>query len=117
MSLREEIRNSYQGLSIVDSITGDYSHALDHFKTYVLYRDSLVNEKTQKKTIQAELKYEADKKSAIAKALEEKKDAERATQLTGIAVFIPIFFLYVLFLSRIKVKARLVAFLTVWNVG
>jgi tetratricopeptide (TPR) repeat protein len=113
ISLREEMRNSYQGLSIVDSITGDFRHALDHYKTYILYRDSLVNEKTKKKTIQAELQYEADKKTAIAKALAEKKDAERTTQLTGIAVFIPIFFLFVLFLSRIKVKARLVAFLAV----
>jgi tetratricopeptide (TPR) repeat protein len=113
LSLREEIRNSYQGLFIVDSITGDYRHALDHYKTYILYRDSLVNEKTEKKTIQAELQYEADKKAAIAKSLEEKKDAERTMQLTGIAVFIPIFFLFVLFLSRIKVKARLVAFLAV----
>ena len=46
-------------------------------------------------------------------SFEEKKEAERTTQLTGIAVFIPIFFLFVLFLSRIKVKARLVAFLAV----
>ena len=113
ISLREEIRNSHQGLYLVDSITGDFRHALDHYKTYILYRDSLVNEKTKKKTIQAELQYEADKKAAIAKALEEKKEAERTTQLTGIAVFIPIFFLLVLFLSRIKVKARLVAFLAV----
>jgi tetratricopeptide (TPR) repeat protein len=113
ISLREEIRNSYQGLFIVDSVSGDFRHALGHYKTYILYRDSLVNEKTKKKTIQAELQYEADKKAAIAKSLEEKKDAERATQLTGIAVFIPIFFLFVLFLSRIKVKARLVAFLAV----
>jgi tetratricopeptide (TPR) repeat protein len=113
ISYREEIRNSYQGLSILDSITGDYRHALDHYKTYILYRDSLNNEKTKKKTIQAELQYESDKKAAIAKELEEKKNAERATQLTGIAVFIPIFFLFVLFLSRIRVKARLVQFLAV----
>lgn len=113
LSLREEIRNSNQGLSIVDSITGDFRHALDHFETYVLYRDSLVNEKTKRKTIQAELAYENDKKAAIAKALQQKKDAERTTQLTGIAVFIPIFFLFVLMLSRTKVKARLVTFLAV----
>jgi tetratricopeptide (TPR) repeat protein len=113
ISLREETRNSYQGLYILDSITGDFRQSLEHYKTYILYRDSLNNEKTKKKTIQAELQYEADKKAAIAKALEEKKDAERTTQLTGIAVFIPIFFLFVLFLSRIKVKARLVAFLAV----
>lgn len=113
ISLREEIRNSYQGMSILDSIRGDFRQSLDHYKTYILYRDSLNNEKTKKKTIQAELQYEADKKAAIAKSLEEKKDAERTTQLTGIAVFIPIFFMFVLFLSRISVKARLVEFLAV----
>lgn len=113
ISLREEVRDSYQGLSIIDSLKGDFRQSLDHYKTYILYRDSLNNEKTKKKTIQAELQYEADKKAAIAKSLEEKKDAERTTQLTGIAVFIPIFFLFILFLSRIKVRARLVGFLAV----
>jgi tetratricopeptide (TPR) repeat protein len=113
ISLREEMRNSFQGLSIVDSMTGDFRQAFDHYKRFIEYRDSLVNEKTQKRTFQAQLQYENDKKAAIAKALEQKKDAERTTQLVGIAVFIPIFFLFVLFLSRIKVKARLVTFLAV----
>ena len=44
---------------------------------------------------------------------EKKKEHEtsvRNLQLIAIAIFIPVFFLFVLFLARIKVKARLVNF-------
>ncbi len=47
---------------------------------------------------------------------EKKKDHEasvRNLQLIAIAIFIPVFFLFVLFLGRIKVKARLVEFLAI----
>jgi hypothetical protein len=37
----------------------------------------------------------------------------RNLQLIAIAIFIPVFFLFVLFLGRIKVKARLVEFLAI----
>lgn len=47
---------------------------------------------------------------------EKKKDKEasvRNLQLIAIAIFIPVFFLFVLFLGRIKVKTRLVEFLAI----
>ncbi len=47
---------------------------------------------------------------------EKKKDKEasvRNLQLIAIAIFIPVFFLFILFLGRIKVKARLVEFLAI----
>jgi tetratricopeptide (TPR) repeat protein len=47
---------------------------------------------------------------------EKKRDKEasvRNLQLIAIAIFIPVFFLFVLFLGRIKVKARLVEFLAI----
>jgi len=49
-------------------------------------------------------------------AEQKKKDAEeskRNVQRGGIAVFIPIFFLFVLLLSRTKVKSRTVEFLAI----
>jgi tetratricopeptide (TPR) repeat protein len=110
-------RDSYLGLSQLDSTIGNYKEAYLNYKKYIIYRDSLVNEETSKKSLQAKMLYESEKNEAIAKAAELKRkaeeDAERSLQLTAIAVFIPIFFVGVLLLSRTKVRSRVVEFLGV----
>jgi tetratricopeptide (TPR) repeat protein len=108
-------RDSYIGLSLLDSISGDYKQAYQNYKKYIIYRDSLVNEETSKKSLQAKMLYESEKNEEMAKAAELKRkaeeDAERNLQLLAIAVFIPIFFVGVLLLSRTKVRPRVVEFL------
>jgi two-component system NtrC family sensor kinase len=76
ISMKDALRDSYRGLAILDSIDGNYKHAYNHYKLYVLYRDSLLNDEVTKKSQQAKMQYESDKKEAIAKALQNKKDAE-----------------------------------------
>ncbi len=44
---------------------------------YILYRDSLIKEETEKKSLQAKMQFEFDKKQAVAKAEQDKKDAEQ----------------------------------------
>jgi tetratricopeptide (TPR) repeat protein len=61
---RDGIRGSYEGLSALDTMTGDFRSAAIHYKLYILYRDSLLNEENTKKTVQAQLQYGFDKKSA-----------------------------------------------------
>ncbi len=110
-------RESYMGLSLLDSISGNYKQAYQNYKKYIIYRDSIVNEETSKKSLQAKMLYESEKNEEMAKAAELKRkaeeDAERNLQLLAIAVFIPIFFVGVLLLSRTKVRPRVVEFLGV----
>jgi tetratricopeptide (TPR) repeat protein len=73
--VKETIRNSYKGLSELDSATGNFKSAFEDYKMYTLYRDSLDNEETRNKTIQEQLSYEFDKKQAVAVA-EHKKEME-----------------------------------------
>jgi tetratricopeptide (TPR) repeat protein len=112
-----DFRDSYLGLSQLDSISGNYKQAYQNYKKYIVYRDSLVNEETSKKSLQAKMLYESEKNEEMAKAAELKKkaeeDAERNLQLLAIAVFIPIFFVGVVLLSRTKVRPRVVEFLGV----
>ncbi len=84
---KNAIKESYSGLSTLDSTLaaspltplqkiGEYAmSALEHYKMYIIYRDSLDNEETKKKTIQQSMTYEFEKKEGIAKAEQEKKDA------------------------------------------
>lgn len=71
---KEYIKNAYLGLSEADSSLGDYRSAYLHHKMYTLYRDSLTNEESNKKIVQQQMQYEFDKKEAVSKAIQEKKN-------------------------------------------
>jgi signal transduction histidine kinase len=69
----------YKGLSFLDSVNGNFKGAYENFKKYLLYREEIQNEETQKKVIQSRLQNEFDKKEAAAKLaqLETEKEQER----------------------------------------
>ncbi len=73
---RENIKTIYSDLSKLDSLQGNYKQALMHYKMYILYRDSLVNTESTRKSEQARLQYDFNKKETAAKAAQYKKDAE-----------------------------------------
>ena len=73
----KKLQGGYYNLTKLDSTTGNYKQAYEHYKLYTLYRDSLIKEENEKKTLQAKMQYEFDKKEAIAKAEQDKKDAEQ----------------------------------------
>src|SRR6266536_2184224 len=68
------IKNGYDGLAKLDSAQGNFKQALEHYKLYINYRDSLFNEENTKKLVQSQMQYEFDKKESLAKAAQEKKD-------------------------------------------
>nr|MBA2611127.1 tetratricopeptide repeat protein [Bacteroidota bacterium] len=72
---REEIKDTYYGLSQLDSINGNYRSAYEHYKLFTLCRDSIDNEETKSKSLQNSMQYEFDKKQAVLKVEQEKKVA------------------------------------------
>jgi tetratricopeptide (TPR) repeat protein len=68
-------KDDYRDLSTMDSSAGNYKDALQEYKNYVIYRDSLVNEANTKKTVQAEMNFQFEQKQAVEKAEQDKKDA------------------------------------------
>jgi len=73
----KKLQGGYYDLTKLDSTTGNYKQAYEHYKLYTLYRDSLIKEETERKDLQARMQFEFDKKQAVAKAEQEKKDAEQ----------------------------------------
>jgi tetratricopeptide (TPR) repeat protein len=59
---RPQLRDSYLNLSKFYEITGNSSEAYENYKKYVLYRDSIVNEESLRKTEGYKMQYEFDKK-------------------------------------------------------
>ncbi|MBC7864344.1 MAG: tetratricopeptide repeat protein [Bacteroidia bacterium] len=72
---KDLIRDSYLCLTILDSTTGNYKSQIINYKLFILYRDSIDNEDTRKKTVQSQMNYDFEKKEAVAKA-EHKKELE-----------------------------------------
>jgi serine phosphatase RsbU (regulator of sigma subunit) len=77
----DEIKESYLGLSELDSLNGNYKQAWSHLKLYLIYRDSLFNEASTKKLIQTQMQYDFDKKESLIKAEQEKKEIRSKNEL------------------------------------
>lgn len=77
---KTNLKSSYLALSQMDSTKGDYKGAYENHKLFILYRDSLDNEETRKKTIQSQMTYDFEKKEAVATA-EHKKELENQNTL------------------------------------
>jgi tetratricopeptide (TPR) repeat protein len=81
-----EKKLSYKFLAKLDSAQGNFRQALEHYKLYIAASDSLMDEENTKKLVQHQMQYEFDKKEALAKAEQEKKDAlaQKELQVTRI---------------------------------
>ena len=64
----------YSGTALLDSATGNWKNAYQHYKQYIIARDSSFNKETLKKLVTSQMQYESDKKEAAIKAEQEKKD-------------------------------------------
>ena len=70
------LSNSYYKLSTINSALGNYKDAYKNYGMFISYRDSIFNEESTKKTLQTQMQYDFDKREAIAKAEQDKKDAD-----------------------------------------
>ncbi len=71
----DNIRNAERLYSRVDSAQGNFSSAFEHYKQYILYRDSISNEANHQESLKSQMKYVFEKKEAI---LLEQHDKEQA---------------------------------------
>ena len=64
----------YNGMALLDSATGNWKNAYQHYRKYIVINDSSFNKETLKKAVASQMKYESDKKEALVKSAQEKKD-------------------------------------------
>lgn len=112
---KPEIMNSYKGLAELDSSVGNYKQALEHYKLYTVYKDSILNETQSKQTAQMKIQYETEKKEKEITVLSKDKqiqDTEIKKQtllkksfIGSLALsFILFFFIYKNYRTRQKLK-------------
>jgi two-component system sensor histidine kinase UhpB len=79
---KEDLQYSYSAILTLDTIRGDYKQAFRHYQLYIAYRDSITNEETKKKSMEARLQYEFDKKESAVKSEQDKKDVLTDAEIT-----------------------------------
>lgn len=69
----KNIRNATESLYLISSKQKDWENALINYKTYIVMRDSLVNEDNKKAAVLQKLEYEFDRRSLEERLIYEKK--------------------------------------------
>jgi class 3 adenylate cyclase len=95
----------YERMSEIQSLSGDYSGALETYKLYAMSKDSVFNMEKDKKLTEASMQYAFDKKEAQARAEQEQKDIrQRAIRYSILAGLIgALIFAGVVYRQRIKI--------------
>jgi tetratricopeptide (TPR) repeat protein len=109
---------SYERLAKADSALGNYKEAMEYYKLYIVYRDSMLNEESTKKTLQTQMQYEFDKKEIATKAEQDKLDAINAEEkqkqrviiyaVAGLLILVGVFAVFMYNRFRITQKQKAV---------
>ncbi len=76
----EGIKSAYESLTALDSVQQNFKQSLEHFKLYITYRDSLVNEENTIKITQQQMQYAFDIKETELKFHHQLTDEQLAKQ-------------------------------------
>ncbi|MBC7885672.1 MAG: tetratricopeptide repeat-containing sensor histidine kinase, partial [Saprospiraceae bacterium] len=76
----EGIKSGYKSLTALDSTQQNFKQALEHYKLYITYRDSLVNEENTVKITQQQMQYAFDIKETELKFQHQLTDEQLAKQ-------------------------------------
>jgi serine phosphatase RsbU (regulator of sigma subunit) len=93
------VGNVELSLSELFTQTNEPEKALEHYKKYIVSKDSTFNEEKTKKTVRSEMNFEFEKKQAIEKAEQEKQNAiaqKEKQKQKAILVLVSCFLLLVL---------------------
>ena len=109
LSSNVPLADYYRSIEVLDSATNKWHDAYFHYKNFIVIRDSTNSRENTKKILQQQIEYENEKKEALAKAEQEKKDIRQRTIRNSISAVLvgTIIFLVVVYRQRNKIsKAR-----------
>jgi len=75
------ITTGYEKLADAYLFKNDYKFALNNYKNYILYRDSIFSQENTQKLVQLQMQYSFDEKEAIIKAKQQIKDASAREEI------------------------------------
>ncbi|WP_432671659.1 tetratricopeptide repeat protein [Flavobacterium sp. SM2513] len=105
---KELIGDVYYNFSLADSALGNYKKAYQNYKQHIIYRDSLINQENEKKSLEISMNYEYEKKTAVTKAELKTKSFQRNVAFAGLGlmIVITVFIIYFFRLRSKKLKVE-----------
>ncbi|MCW3084960.1 MAG: protein serine/threonine phosphatase [Bacteroidetes bacterium] len=76
----DDMKYSYEGLAIADSMAGDYKSALQNYKQFIKCRDSLTSAVNTKKIVESQMQFDFDKKELGQQQEQEKKNVRAGAE-------------------------------------
>lgn len=73
LGLKKQLCEAYQSSVSLDSLMGNYEQALEHYKMYIVYKDSLDNDSNAKLVVEMKAKYETENKDREIQLLQSEK--------------------------------------------
>lgn len=108
----EQLKADYFGLSVVDSVMGNYREAYKHYRLYIKYRDSIENKENTKKVTETRMNFEfglkqaADSIKGAEKEMSEKlKHQQEIKQQRSFTLFGVIGFILMIVVAAVSFKA------------
>lgn len=107
---KQAIVGAYEALTALYNDQGAYKQAMHYLRLYVAQKDSLINDNTKRELLQASMKYEYEKKEAVAKVEQEKKEAiqneELGKRATQVKLYIALCILIVIVFAAVFLQMR-----------
>ncbi len=75
------IGDCYSGFAKLDSAQGNFHKSLEHYKLYIVYRDSIANTENAKKIVALQMNYDFGKKQDSLNVMQAKKDIAAQKEL------------------------------------
>lgn len=98
---------SYERLSEIQALQNDNKGALESYRNYALFKDSVFNMEKDKKLTETAMRYDFDKKEAATKAEQEKKDIhQRNIRNSIVAGAIVLLLLFIGLIARYRYKQK-----------
>jgi len=98
---------NYNRLSQIQMLLGDNKSALESYKNYALFKDSVFNMEKNKKLTETAMQYAFDKKEAATKAAQEKEDIkQRNIRNSFIAGAVILLLLLIALINRYRYKQK-----------
>lgn len=97
---KEAIKSSYAGLAVLDSAAGDWKAAYENHRQFLVYRDSLLNEESTRRSIHAEMSFKFGQREQQLK--QEQKEEKQKQLIIIIAVSAGLVFVLVLALVILR---------------
>ena len=115
---KDALQNVFFNLSCLDSAEGRYHAALEDYKSYILYRDSMINEENTKKSVRTQMNFDFSKKQAAdsVKVAEGKKiavaelntEVNKRYSLYGGLILVLVFAIFIFNRFRVTQKQKVI---------